>query len=58
MLAGITEIRLSEEVLIMFDLIIEWMFNGEIIVAIACLMALTIYVTVALIRILMEELKK
>lgn len=42
----------------MGGLIIKWMFNGEIIVAIACLMALTIYTTIALIRILMEELKK
>ena len=58
MLAGITEIRLSEEVRIMFDLIIEWMFNGAIILAIACLMALTIYATVALIKMTKEELKK
>ena len=58
MLAGITEIRLSEEVRIMFDLIIEWMFNGAIILAIACLMALTIYATIALIRMTKEELKK
>ena len=42
----------------MFDLIIEWMFNGAIIVAIACLIALTIYVTIALIRMTKEELKK
>ena len=58
MLAGITEIRLSEEVRIMFDLIIEWMFNGAIILAIVCLMALTIYATVALIKMTKEELKK
>ena len=57
-LAGITEIRLSEEVRIMFDLIIEWMFNGAIILAIVCLMALTIYATVALIKMTKEELKK
>ena len=58
MLAGIAEIRLSEEARIVFDLIIEWMFNGAIIVAIACLIALTIYATIALIRMTMEELKK
>ena len=58
MLAGIAEIRLSEEVRIMFDLIIEWMFNGAIILAIVCLMALTIYATVALIKMTKEELKK
>lgn len=58
MLAGITEIRLSEEVRIMFDLIIEWMFKGAIIIAIVCLMALTIYATVALIKMTKEELKK
>ena len=58
MLAGITEIRLSEEVRIVFDLIIEWMFNGAIILAIVCLMALTIYATVALIKMTKEELKK
>ena len=58
MLAGITEIRLSEEVRIMFDLIIEWMFNGAIVVAIVCLIALTIYATIALIKMTKEELKK
>ena len=58
MLAGITEIRLSEEVRIMFDLIIEWMFNGAIILAIVCLIALTIYATIALIKMIKEELKK
>ena len=42
----------------MFDLIIEWMFNGAIVVAIVCLMALTIYATIALIRMTKEELKK
>ena len=57
-LAGIAEIRLGEEVRIVFDLIIEWMFNGAIIIAIVCLMALTIYATVALIRMTKEELKK
>ena len=58
MLAGIAEIRLSEEARIVFDLIIEWMFNGAIIIAIVCLMALTIYATVALIKMIKEELKK
>ena len=58
MLAGITEIRLSEEVRIVFDLIIGWMFNGATIVAIVCLMALTIYATIALIRMIEEKLKK
>ena len=58
MLAGTAEIQLGEEVRIMFDLIIEWMFNGAIIVAIVCLIALTIYATVALIRMTKEELKK
>ena len=57
-LAGIAEIRLSKEVRIVFDLIIEWMFNVAIIIAIVCLMALTIYATVALIRMTKEELKK
>lgn len=57
-LAGIAEIRLGEEVRIVFDLIIEWMFNGAIIVAIVCLMALTIYATIALIKMIKEELKK
>ena len=42
----------------MFDLIIEWMFNGATIIAIVCLMALTIYATVALIRMTKGELKK
>lgn len=42
----------------MFDLIIEWMFNGAIVVAIVCLIALTICATVALIRMTKEELKK
>ena len=58
MLAGIAEIRLDEEVRIVFDLIIEWMFNGAIVVAIVCLIALTIYATIALIRMTKEELKK
>ena len=58
MLAGIAEIRLSEEVRIVFDLRIEWMFKGAIIVAIVCLMALTIYATIALIKMTKEELKK
>ena len=58
MLAGITEIRLSEEVRIMFDLIIGWMFNGATVVAIVCLMTVTIYATVALIKMIKEELKK
>lgn len=58
MLAGIAEIRLDEEVRIVFDLIIEWMFNGAIIVAIVCLIALTIYATIALIKMTKEELKK
>ena len=58
MLAGIAEIRLNEEVRIMFDLIIEWMFTGAIIVAIVCMTALTIYATIALIRMIKEELKK
>ena len=42
----------------MFDLIIEWMFNGEIVVAIVCLIALTIYATIARIKMTKEELKK
>ena len=58
MLAGIAEIRLSEEVRIVFDLIIEWMFNVAIIIAIVCLIALTIYATIALIKMTKEELKK
>ena len=58
MLAGITEIQLDEEVRIVFDLIIEWMFNGAIIVAIVCMTALAIYATVALIKMIKEELKK
>ena len=58
MLAGITEIRLDEEVRIVFDLIIGWMFNGAAVVAIVCLMALTIYATVTLIKMIEEELKK
>ena len=57
-LAGIVKIQLGEEVQIVFDLIIEWMFNVAIIVAIVCLMALTIYATIALIRMTKEELKK
>ena len=57
-LAGIVKIQLGEEVQIVFDLIIEWMFNVAIIVAIVCLIALTIYATVALIRMTKEELKK
>ena len=58
MLAGITEIQLDEEVRIVFDLIIEWMFNGAIIVAIVCMTALAIYATIALIQMITEELKK
>lgn len=58
MLAGITEIRLDEEVRIVFDLIIEWMFNVAIIVAIVCMTALAIYATVAFIRMITEEFKK
>ena len=42
----------------MFDLIIGWMFNGAAVVAIVCLMALTIYATITLIRMIKEELKK
>ena len=42
----------------MFVLIIEWMFNGAIIVAIVCMTALAIYATVALIKMTKEELKK
>lgn len=42
----------------MSDLIIEWMFNGAIIVAIVCMTALAIYATVALIQMIKEELKK
>ena len=57
-LAGIVKIQLGEEVQIVFDLIIEWMFNVAIIIAIVCLMALTIYATIALIRMTKEELKK
>ena len=57
-LAGIAEIQLDEEVRIVFDLIIEWMFKGAIIVAIVCLIALTIYATIALIKMTKEELKK
>lgn len=56
-LAGIAEIRLNEEARIMFDLI-EWMFNGAIIVAIVCMTVLAIYATIALIRIIKEELKE
>ena len=58
MLAGIAEIQLGEEVRIVFDLIIEWMFNGAIVVAIMCLTALAIYATVAFIRMITEEFKK
>lgn len=42
----------------MFDLIIEWMLNGAIVVAIVCLMALAVYATIALIRMTKEVLKK
>ena len=42
----------------MGDLIIEWMFTGVIIVSTVCITALAICVTVALIRMIMEELKK
>ena len=58
MLAGIVEIQLGEEVRIVFDLIIGWMFNGATVVAIVCLMTVTIYATVALIKMAKEELKK
>ena len=58
MLARIVKIQLGEEVRIVFDLIIEWMFNGAIVVAIMCLIALTIYATIALIKMTKEELKK
>ena len=58
MLAGIVEIQLGEEVRIVFDLIIGWMFNGATVVAIVCLMVVTIYATVALIKMTKEELKK
>lgn len=58
MLAGIAKIQLGEEVRIVFDLIIEWMFNVAIIVAIVCLITLAIYATIALIRMIKEELKK
>ena len=56
--AGIVEIRLSKEVRIVFDLIIEWMFNVAIIVVIVCMTALAVYATIALIRMIREELKK
>ena len=42
----------------MFDLIIKWMFNGAIVVAIVCMTALAIYATIALIKMIKEELKK
>ena len=42
----------------MFDLIIELMFKGAIIVAIVCMTALAIYATIALIKMTKEELKK
>ena len=42
----------------MFDPIIEWMFNGAIVVVIVCMTVLAVYATVALIRITKEELKK
>ena len=58
MLAGIAETQLSKEVRIVFDLIIEWMFNVAIIVAIVCMTALAIYATVALIQMIKGELKK
>lgn len=58
MLAGIAEIRLSEEVRIMFDLIFEWILIGTIMIAMVCLMALAVYATIALIRMAKEELKK
>ena len=58
MLAGIVEIQLGEEVRIVFDLIIGWMFNGATVVAIVCLMTVTIYATVALIKMIKEGLKK
>ena len=52
------EIRLDEEVRIVFDLIIEWILIGTIMIAMVCLMALAVYATVALIRMTKEELKK
>ena len=58
MLAGIAETQLSKEVRIVFDLIIEWMFNVAIIVAIVCMTALAVYATITLIRMTKEELKK
>lgn len=58
MLAGIAEIRLGEEVRIMFDLIFEWILIGTIMITMAYLMALAIYATIALIRMAKEELKK
>ena len=58
MLAGIVKIQLGEEVRIVFDLIIEWMFNVAIIVAIVCMTALAVYATIALIKMTKEELKK
>lgn len=58
MLAGIAEIRLSEEVRIVFDLIFEWILIGTIMIAMVCLMALAVYTTIALIRMAKEELKK
>ena len=58
MLAGIAEIRLSEEVRIVFDLIFEWILIGTIMIAMVCLMALAVYTTSALIRMAKEELKK
>lgn len=57
-LAGIAEIRLDEEVRIVFDLIIEWMLNGAIVVAFVCMTVLAICATVVLIRITKEVLKK
>lgn len=42
----------------MFDLIIEWMLNGAIVVAFVCMAVLAICATVVLIRITKEVLKK
>lgn len=42
----------------MFDLIIEWILIGTIMIAMVCLMVLAIYATVALIRMTKEELKE
>ena len=58
MLAGIAEIRLSEEARIVFDLIFEWILIGTIIITIVYMTALAIYAAIALIKMTMEGLKK